>query len=317
MHSLTANAAQLSSVIPDLVVKARNVSHSIIQGIHGRKKSGPGETFWQFRKYQNGDPLNQVDWRRSASSSHLYIREKEWEAAHTVWLWADLSPSMAYKSRLSQYTKREKALLLLFAISNLLTQAGERVGLMGLTKPVFGRKTTDLIAEAITAKLLSEHEWQPLPGDVQLSSFSECIIFTDCLEPSEVLLSKLRNLASQGVRGHVVQILDPVEESFPFTGHVEFHDYSSQKKYRMQKAENIKVEYHKKLYDLKSQIGDALKGLNWTFQVYHTDKRETEALLSLYNVVSDGGHKVSPSLYNNREQELEDKDFIGKGNARW
>ena len=32
-----------------------------------------------------------IDWRRSASSDNLFVREREWEAAHTVWLWVDLS----------------------------------------------------------------------------------------------------------------------------------------------------------------------------------------------------------------------------------
>ncbi len=93
----------------------------------------------------------QIDWRRSASSDHLYVREREWEAAHTVWLWPDLSPSMDFRSHLSTTTKRERAIVLMLAAAELLVRGGERVALLGLTQPTASRKATTRIAEAILA----------------------------------------------------------------------------------------------------------------------------------------------------------------------
>ena len=43
-----------------------------------------GESFWQYRRFVSGEPSQNVDWRRSARDDHLYVREQEWEAAHTV-----------------------------------------------------------------------------------------------------------------------------------------------------------------------------------------------------------------------------------------
>ena len=72
-------------------------------GVHGRRRSGMGETFWQFRRFRDGDAPNAIDWRKSARSHRLYVRENESEAAGTVWLWFNRSKTMAYRSLLKEY----------------------------------------------------------------------------------------------------------------------------------------------------------------------------------------------------------------------
>ena len=89
----------LAETMPRLILEARRIAATVIHGLHGRKRSGPGENFWQYRRFVSGEPARRVDWRRSARDEHLYVRELEWEAAHTVWIWADRSPSMHFKSR--------------------------------------------------------------------------------------------------------------------------------------------------------------------------------------------------------------------------
>src|SRR5262245_1961798 len=94
-----ARARMRAALVPDLLIEARRVVNTVIAGWHGRRKRGIGENFWQFRPYVEGEAISRIDWRRSARDDHTYVRDREWEAAHTVWLWADPSPSMLYKSR--------------------------------------------------------------------------------------------------------------------------------------------------------------------------------------------------------------------------
>ena len=89
----------LSASLPRLVLEARRIASNVIHGLHGRRRAGVGENFWQYRRFNSGEPAARVDWRRSARDEHLYVREQEWEAAHTVWLWPDRSASMAFASR--------------------------------------------------------------------------------------------------------------------------------------------------------------------------------------------------------------------------
>src|SRR5688572_32280710 len=87
----------LASRLPPLLVAAERVASTVAQGVHGRRRVGVGETFWQFRPYQPGDSTSRIDWRQSARTANLFLRDQEWEAAESVWLWADGSASMAYR----------------------------------------------------------------------------------------------------------------------------------------------------------------------------------------------------------------------------
>src|SRR5947209_8526071 len=99
----------LAQTMPRLILEARRIAATVIHGLHGRKRAGPGENFWQYRRFLSGEPARRVDWRRSARDEHLYVREQEWEAAHTVWLWPDRSPSMAFRSALALGRNRDRA----------------------------------------------------------------------------------------------------------------------------------------------------------------------------------------------------------------
>ena len=104
-------------------------------GVHGRRKAGSGETFWQFRPFVSGEPSSRVDWRRSAREEHAFVREREWESAHTVWIWFDRSASMRFGSSLAPTTKIDRAAVIALAFADLCVRGGERAGFLGLTRP--------------------------------------------------------------------------------------------------------------------------------------------------------------------------------------
>src|ERR1700747_2264545 len=101
----------LAATLPRLVLEARRIAANVIHGLHGRRRAGAGESLCQYRRVVSGEPSQNVDWRRSARDDHLYVREQEWEAAHTVWLWPDRSPSMAFACKRARDSKRGGALV--------------------------------------------------------------------------------------------------------------------------------------------------------------------------------------------------------------
>src|ERR1700736_4644191 len=111
-------ARVLAEELPRLILEARRISATVIHGLHGRRRAGPGENFWQYRRFVSGEPASRVDWRRSARDDHLYVREREWEAAHTVWIWPDRSPSMMFVSPRVSDTKLDRALVMGFALGH-------------------------------------------------------------------------------------------------------------------------------------------------------------------------------------------------------
>ena len=122
---------ELAGTLPALMIAADRVAATVIQGVHGRRRVGQGDSFWQFRPFLPGDAVNRVDWRQSARSDRAFVRETEWEAAQTVCLWRDGGASMRWRSRRAATEKIERAGLLLLALAALLLRGGERVRLIG------------------------------------------------------------------------------------------------------------------------------------------------------------------------------------------
>src|SRR6266705_5005765 len=139
----------LAASMPRLILEARRIAATIIHGLHGRRRAGSGENFWQYRRFVSGEPASRVDWRRSARDDHLYVREREWEAAHTVWIWPDRSPSMAFASALVRDTKLDRTLVVTFALAHVLVEGGERIGIPGLMRPTASRNVIEKMAQAI------------------------------------------------------------------------------------------------------------------------------------------------------------------------
>src|SRR5215813_981738 len=117
----------LAASMPRLMLEAHRVAASVIHGLHGRRRAGAGENFWQYRRFVSGEAAARVDWRRSARDDHLYVREQEWEAAHTIWIWPDRSSSMAFASSAAWEPKLDRALVVAFALAEILVEGGERI----------------------------------------------------------------------------------------------------------------------------------------------------------------------------------------------
>src|SRR3990170_3222513 len=176
VQAAVGKSRKLAARIPRLMLDARRVASTVIHGLHGRRRAGAGENFWQYRRFVSGEPSHNVDWRRSARDDHLYVREREWEASHTIWLWADRSPSMDFTSSLSDWRKFDRALVVSFALADVLVQGGERVGIPELMRPNANQNIIEKMAQAIVHDT-AEHP--SLPPNFAPASFSEVLLLSD------------------------------------------------------------------------------------------------------------------------------------------
>ncbi|MBO6757389.1 MAG: DUF58 domain-containing protein [Roseibium sp.] len=288
--NIIGEARSVADTLPDLLVEASHVANSIIAGWHGRRRAGPGESFWQFRPFHMGEPAKRIDWRRSARDDHLYVREREWEAAHTVWLWADLSQSMVFQSRLSPVSKRDRAIVLMLALADLLADTGERIGLPGVTRPFSDRKAAERIADSLAH--LGRPAAFPDPSGIQ--RFSDVVLIADLLDPVEEIASWVGRVASTGARGHVVQILDPIEETFPFDGRIEFRDPELGVRLTAGRAEMWREAYQNRLEAHRAAIRDIARRAGWTYVLHHTDRSAAEPLLVMHSALSGSAEAITP-----------------------
>jgi uncharacterized protein (DUF58 family) len=281
VFKLEGEAQALAARLPELLLEALRVANTVAHGIHGRRRPGTGETFWQFRQFQSGDAATVIDWRRSASPDTLYVREREWEASHTFWLWPDLSPSMAFRSHLATVTKEDRALVLTLAAGEMLVRAGERVALLGLTPPMASRKATARMAEALAASDRTGLVAESLPPKARLSRFSSAILVGDFLDPPDQVAKRINEMAENDVQGHLIQVLDPAEEALAYEGRMEFRSPEGGERWIADRVESLREEYQKRLADHRAQIQEAARRIGWTFLVHHTDRPASEPLLSL------------------------------------
>ena len=275
------DAATLAARLPSLVVAAKQVAQSVMHGVHGRRRAGPGETFWQFRPFISGEAAGSIDWRRSARDDRAYVREREWEAAHTVWIWIDRSPSMAFVSELAQASKIERATVLGLAAADLLVRGGERVGLIGLTRPLATRGVIERFAEAIALDERLSGVAAPLPPQVALNARSKVVLISDFLSDAEAIRRMIGALSAQGARGQALMIADPIEETFPFQGHTEFVGADGSTRLRAPRAQGLREAYLIKLAAHRDAVRAACAARGWDFALHRTDRPAAQALLAL------------------------------------
>src|SRR6478609_7049618 len=210
----------LAASLPRLILESRKIAATVIHGLHGRRRAGSGENFWQFRRFVSGEEARRIDWRRSARDDNLYVREREWEAAHTVWLWPDRSPSMAFSSRLARESKLDRTLTIAFAL--------------------------------------------------------------------EEIQSTLTQLSSNGSQGHLVQIVDPAEETFPYSGRIEFTEPEGAGEITAGRAENWRADYEARLKRHRDEIRAEAARLGWSFTIHRTDRPANELLMGLHARIGEG-----------------------------
>lgn len=286
-------AEALAGALPPLVVHADRVASTVLQGVHGRRRSGQGDAFWQFRPFLPGDSMARIDWRQSAKSDRLFLRETEWEAAQTVVLWSDASRSMEHRFSRTRPTKRERAELLLAALASLVLRGGERVRLIG-GEGVADRRSHNGRAglSAMVENLAAIGKSGALPRpDHSLPRHARVVLVGDFLAPLSDINDAVAALAGWPLRGHMLQVLDPDEETLgaenrAFAGRVRF-EWGSEG-VTIPRVEAVRSEYADRLARHRAGLAGIAATAGWTLLTHHTDQPPEAALLALWQALAQG-----------------------------
>lgn len=283
---LRAQAEQLASPMPALLAKADAFARTMMMGGHGRRHSGNGSEFWQYRPAQAGDPARAIDWRRSGQSDGFFVREQEWQAAQSVHFCCDQSASMQFSSLKDQTTKMDRAALLTLALSILLMNGGERVSLDGLgTPPRNGAQQLRRIAQALCEPKKDEF------GAFDAADYlpkSRAVLMSDFLGPIVSIERAVGTAADRGIHGVLFQILDPVEEAFPFQGRTVFSSIGGGVSHETLRAGDLKSRYLDRLAERKDALYNFARQAGWQYDCHHTDKPAQVAMVWLFQAL-DGG----------------------------
>jgi len=283
--ALRHQAEALAARMPALLVAAQRIAVTVELGVHGRRRVGQGETFWQFRRYEPGDATNKIDWRQSAKSDPVFVRENEWAAAQSVWLWCDRSPSMRYRSNRNLPEKAEQGELLTLALAIMLLNAGERVALLGSgARPSAGHGAIDRLARQI---LRPDAGLTSLPPAITLPRHAELVLVGDFLSPLPEIERSLAAFAEMGVHGHVLQLLDPAEETLPFLGRVRFEGLEAEGDLLLGRVEAVRDEYRARFEAHSQGLADLARAIGWSMARTTSERPAQAALLALHRRLTE------------------------------
>lgn len=280
-------AEEIASTFPPLLIEAERIAQTVAAGLHGRRRAGPGETFWQHRAYAFGDPVSAIDWRQSARvADRLYVRQNEWDAAAAVWIWRDASRSLDYASAPNGETKRRRADIVAVALASLLAQGGERIGLISSAPRVFhGRNAAARYFEALDVDAFDNAASSPPPFPV--GAHSKVVFISDFFTDPDDVSKAAARAAALGSSGVLFQVVDPAEEDFPFSGRTEFANPESRDRLTFGDAGSLRDAYRREFAAHREALIALSDRFQWTFIPHRTDAPAPSALLSLYNALAD------------------------------
>jgi len=281
--ALRARAETLAAPLPALLAGAEHLATTVLLGDHGRRRAGAGDTFWQYRPAQPHDAARSIDWRRSARSDANFVQDKEWQIAQSISLWVDQGASMSFRSDANIPSKVTRARTLGLACAIVLIRGGERVGLTGGQLPPRAGDAQLLQMAALLSQ--DDNSDYGVPNAQGMLAHSRALFISDFMGDLQPTQDALLRAADRGVRGALLQILDPQEETFPFDGRTIFQSMSGAIQHETRKAGDLQQRYRDRLAARKDQLHHLARTTGWQFHTHHTDESAACALLWLYGAL--------------------------------
>jgi uncharacterized protein (DUF58 family) len=265
---LKAEAAALAGQLGTLTTHARAASAAHL-GSAGRRRSGTGENFWQYRRHTQEDGAERIDWRRSAREEHLFVRETELETARTFLFWVDPSPGFHWSSDPKAVHKADRALVISMALAGALSRSGERRG------AVSGARAPSRVGEDI-------RDFKPdMPFPRAPRDTAAVVICSDFYSPLAEWRERLSPLANKCRDGVLLQVCDPIEEAYPFNGRVRFFRPGQDRERLIGRAESIRDGYLDRFSQRRKDMTELAAELGWRFQSHVTTERPQTPLGNL------------------------------------
>ena len=280
------NASSVAEAAGQLLLQAELLAKAMVMGDHGRRSSGLGDHFWQYRAYENGiDTPRNIDHRRSAKQDQDFVRQLEWKAPQVLHLWVDAGASMQFRSD-GFAEKHKRASVMALALAIAAERAGERVGSYdGDLPPARGRGQIFRLAENLSVPIEKDYV---SPGASNVVAGSSALIasdfFTD-LKRTEYILARA---SDQRVRGVLLQVLDPAERSFPFRGHTIFQSVLGSVEHSTLWADDLRKPYCERLARHQERLKALASMVGWSFVCYDGSQSPISIASKLYFLLSGG-----------------------------
>ena len=279
------HADALASPFQGLLLHATELTRQVLFGEHGRRDVGAGEEFWQFRPFENYlDPPQAIDWRRSAKGDDLFVRQYEHKVSQSLMVWVDPDARMQLGDT-GLATKSYYGSVLALAASQLAAKSGEKIGLIGDEKRAVGGEIgVQNIHAGLEAQL----------GDLQAAqptSKSMNLLISDVLGDMDAIENFVAKASDVGQSGVLLQLVDPVEVSFPFKGRVLFQGGGASEVHETHMAQDLRQAYLERFAQRRDALTVLAKRANWTYLFATTDRPYLNVMQNLHLSLSKRGQR--------------------------
>lgn len=283
LKNLFKASDKAASLLPSLLADSSLLLKSIIVGLHSTRFAGKGENFWQFKEYSQGESINNIDWRKSASSKKILIRQNEEELAKTIYFFYDKSLSMNYQSDRTLHNKLFYSALLTLTLCKLFSKNKEKIYIFNdLNKPI---NCSNNISN-FDKNFLKNTKRHALPDISYFKDQSICIFFSDFLYDSNKLKEIIIKFKNKSVLGHLVQVLDPAEENFTLNDNSMLQDMETNETLLLNYGDNFLSAYKKNLSNLQKDLKTICTNSGWKYSKFCTDQDASKFLINLIKTIS-------------------------------
>jgi len=270
-----------------LDLRARLVVEGFISGLHRSPFHGFSVEFVEHRPYMPGDPLKNVDWKVYGKRDRFYVKQFEDETNLRAHLVIDHSASMGFSSRAGGVSKLEYARSLAAALSYLMLQQQDAVGLLTFSDKI--ERFVPARARRSHLEVLLRELDAVAPGGTtalpaSLHHLAErirrrglIILFSDLwAPPTEVLkgLAHFRHLQHEVLVFHV---LDPAERNFDFGEPATFVDQETGEEVALEPWE-IRGAYKERLEAWTTRYREECRRAQIDYVMLDTDTPFDQAL---------------------------------------
>lgn len=282
-------AEEISSSLPALMMQAEKIAASATHGEHAQRKSGTGEKFWQYRPYHTGDRPQDIDWRQSGKTDHVFIKQREWQTTQRTYFWCASGKGMQFSSSKKIPTKQETAQVLTLALALLMTRAEEQIGIFGDPKTGRSEQTIEKIARILHEDFYGSNAPLPQTEIFIPPAHSALVMAGDFLTPFPAIESGFSTLAGILKNAMVIQILDPSEISLDFSGRVRFEGLQKSDQETIDSVSDIRAAYQQRMADHIEGIKNLCRTNGWFYILHRTDHDVSETLRNIWESLAQGG----------------------------
>lgn len=251
------------------ILAVKHLSDSLVYGSDQSPYFGSGVDYAQSRLYSSGDPIKAIDWRVTARTGKVHVKEFESLKHVPVWLVVDQSASMGLAS--VYRSKWDWAIMLAGAIALAAVNRSSPVGLFGTGQPASKggqptRHQPSLSREPIYHWLCELRRIAPRSRSQK--QISRTLLELEVAAREHSLIFILSDLHEQNVAGaikrlaqrHEVVLLrlqDPAEAHLPIHGFFRGQEAESGMQFTTRRR-NVNAAIHQLDADLRNAGVDAI-----------------------------------------------------------